>query len=134
MTRLKWSLQPLLVHICVLAYMCLCVYILIFLMLLFSHYVLSDSLWPLELQHPQPPCPSLSPGLLKLMSIESKMPPNHLLLCRLLLLLPSVFPRIRVFSNELALHIWWPKYWSFSFKSYIKFLIHFELLFMSDIK
>ena len=97
--------------------MCLCVYTLIFLMLLFSHYVLSDSIQPLELQHPQPPCPSLSPGLLKLMSIESVMPPNHLIHCLLLLLLPSVFPSIRVFSNELALHILWPKYWSFSFST-----------------
>ena len=50
--------------------------------------------------------------LLKLMSIESVMPSNHLILCRLLLLLPSVFPSIRVFSNEFALHIRWPKYWS----------------------
>ena len=54
-------------------------------------------------------------GLLKLMSIESVMPSNHLILCRPLLLLPSVFPSIRVFSNESALLIRWPKYWSFSF-------------------
>ena len=52
---------------------------------------------------------------LKLMSIESVMPSNHLILCRPLLLLPSIFPSIRVFSNESALHIRWPKYWSFSF-------------------
>ena len=51
----------------------------------------------------------------KLMSFESVMPPNHLILCRPLLLLPSIFPNIRVFSNESALHIRWPKYWSFSF-------------------
>ena len=49
------------------------------------------------------------------MSIESLMPPNHLILCCSLLLLPSVFPSIRVFSNESAFHIRWPKYWSFSF-------------------
>ena len=49
------------------------------------------------------------------MSTESVMPSNHLILCRPLLLLPSIFPTIRVFSNELALHIRWPKYWSFSF-------------------
>ena len=61
-----------------------------------------------------------SRSLLKLMSIESVMPPNHLILCPPLLLLPSIFPCIRVFSKEfrnlgyLALHIWWPKYWSFS--------------------
>ena len=54
-------------------------------------------------------------SLLKLMFIESVMPSNHLTLCGLLLLLPSVFPSIRVLSNELALHIRWPKYWSFSF-------------------
>ena len=51
----------------------------------------------------------------KPMSIESVMPSNHLILCRPLLLLPSIFPSIKVFSNESALHIRWPKYWSFSF-------------------
>ena len=51
----------------------------------------------------------------KSMSIESMMPSNHLILCRLLLLLPSIFLSIRVFSNESALYIRWPKYWSFSF-------------------
>ena len=56
----------------------------------------------------------ISWSLLKFMSIESVMPSNHLILCHLLLLLPSVFPNIRVFSNELALCIRWPKYWSFS--------------------
>ena len=56
-----------------------------------------------------------SQSLPKPMSIESVMPSNHLILCRLLLLLPSIFPSIRVFSNESALHIRWPKYWSFSF-------------------
>ena len=56
-----------------------------------------------------------SRGLLKLMSIESVMPSNHLILCCSLLLLPSIFPSIRVFSNESVLHNRWPKYWSFSF-------------------
>ena len=56
-------------------------------------------------------------SLLKLMSIESVMPSNHLILCRPLLLLPSIFPSIRVFSNESVLHIRWQKYWSFSFNS-----------------
>ena len=51
----------------------------------------------------------------KIMSIESVMPSNHLILCHSLLLLPSIFPRIRVFSKESVLHIRWPKYWSFSF-------------------
>ena len=54
-------------------------------------------------------------SLPKLMSIESVMPSNHLILCRPLLLLPSIFPNIRVFSNESSLCIRWPKYWSFSF-------------------
>ena len=54
-------------------------------------------------------------SLLKLMSSESMMPSNHLILCHPLLLLPSIFPSIRVFSNESALRIRWPKYWSFSF-------------------
>ena len=56
-----------------------------------------------------------SGSLLKPMSIESVMSSNHLIFCRPLLLLPSVFHSIRVFSNESALHIRWPKYWSFSF-------------------
>ena len=56
-----------------------------------------------------------SRSLLKLMSIESVMPSNHLILCCPLLFLPLIFPSIRVFSNELVLHIRWPKYWSFSF-------------------
>ena len=55
------------------------------------------------------------PELPKLVSIESVMPSNHLILCRPLLLLPSIFPSVRVFSNELALRIRWPKYWSFIF-------------------
>ena len=54
-------------------------------------------------------------NLVKLMSIELVMPSNHLILCRPLFLLPSIFPSIRVFSNESALHIRWPEYWSFSF-------------------
>ena len=51
------------------------------------------------------------------MSIKSVMPSSHLILCHPLLLLPSIFPSIRVFSNESALHIWWPRYWSFSFNT-----------------
>ena len=54
-------------------------------------------------------------SLPKFLSIESVMPSNHLILCRPLLLVPSIFPSIRVFSNESALHIRWPKYWSFNF-------------------
>ena len=63
---------------------------------------------------------TISQSLLKLMSIESVMPSNHLILCRPLLLLPSTFSSIRVFSNELALHIRWPNYWSFSISPSIK--------------
>ena len=54
-------------------------------------------------------------SLPRLMSIESVMPSNHLILCHPLLLMPSIFPSVRVFSNESSLHIRWPKYWSFSF-------------------
>ena len=57
-----------------------------------------------------------SRSLLKLMSIESMVPSNHLILCHPLLLLPSIFPSVRAFSNESALHIKWPKCWNFSFR------------------
>ena len=69
---------------------------------------------PVNCSTPGLPIP-VSWSLLKLVSIESVMPSNHLILCYPLLLLPSIFPSIRVFSNELALCIRWPKYWSFSF-------------------
>ena len=65
--------------------------------------------------HARPPCPSPTPGVHSLMSIESVMPSNHLILCHPLLLLPSIFPNIRVFSNASVLSIRWPNYWSFSF-------------------
>ena len=77
---------------------------------------MSDSLRPHGLQTAcQASCPSPTPGACSLMSIESVMPSNHLILCRPLLLLPSILPSIRVFSNESALHIRWQKYWNFSF-------------------
>ena len=81
----------------------------------FSHSVVSDSatLWTAARQTSLSITNSWS--LLKLMSTESVMPSNHLILCCPLLLLPSIFPNIRVFSNESVLHIRWPKYWSFSF-------------------
>ena len=75
----------------------------------FSHSVLSNSVIPWTTAR------QASLSIIKFMSIESVMPSNHLILCHLLLLLPSIFPSIRVFSNESALHIRWPKYWSFSF-------------------
>jgi len=81
----------------------------------FSHSVVSDSLWPHGLQHARPPCPSPTPGVYSLMSTELVMPSNHLILCHPLLLLPSIFPSIRVFSNESVLCIRWSKYWSFIF-------------------
>ena len=82
----------------------------------FSCSVVPDSLPPHGLQHARFPCPSPnSQSLLKLMSIELVMPSDHLILCHPLLLLPSIFPSIRVFSNESVLHIRWPKYWSFRF-------------------
>ena len=85
------------------------------LLLLFSHSVVSNSLPPYELlAHQVSLSNTNSVSLLKLMSIESVMPSNCLILCYLLLLLPSIFPSIRVFSNELALRMRWPKYWSFS--------------------
>ena len=80
---------------------------------------MSNSLRPHELQHTRPTCPSQTVhqnmSLLKLMSIESVMPSSHLILCHPLLLPPPIPPSIRVFSNELTLHMRWPKHWSFSF-------------------
>ena len=71
---------------------------------------------PMDCSTPGFPVPiTTSQSLPKLMSIESVMPSNHPILCRPLLLSPSIVPSIRVFSNESALHIRWPKYWSFSF-------------------
>ena len=84
-------------------------------MLLFTHQGMSNSLWPHKLQHTKFLSFIVSQSLLKLMSIESVMPSNHLILCCPLFLLPSVFPRIRVFSNELVFCISWPKCRSFSF-------------------
>ena len=80
-----------------------------------SRLVVSDSVTPWTAACQASLSITNSQGLLKLMSIESVMPSNHLILCRPLLLLPSIFPSIRVFSNESALLIRWPKSWSFSF-------------------
>ena len=74
---------------------------------------MSYSLCPRGLQHAR--LLTISQSLLKFMSIESVILSDHLILCRPLLILPSIFPSIRVFSSELALHIRWPNYWSFSF-------------------
>ena len=75
---------------------------------LFSHSFMYNSLWPHGMQHAKLPS--------KLISIELVMPSNHFILCRPLLLPPSIFPGIRVFPNESVLRIRWPKYWSFSFR------------------
>ena len=82
----------------------------------FSYSVVSDSSQPHGLQHARLPWPSTNSwSLLKLTSIQLVMPLNLLILCRFLLFLPSIFPSIRVFASESVLHMWWPKYWSFSF-------------------
>ena len=82
----------------------------------FSLSVMSDSLRPHGLQYSRLPCPSPTPRACpNSCPVESVMPSSHLILCHTLLLLPSIFPSIRVFSNKLALCIGWPKYWSFSF-------------------
>ena len=104
---------------------------------------MSSSLLPHGLQYTRLPSPSPAPrSLLKLMPIELVMPSNHLILCNPLLLLPSIFPSIRVFSNELALDIRWPKYWRSSFSIspssehsvLISFRIHwFDLVVVQDI-
>ena len=83
--------------------------------MLFSCSVMSDSVTPWAAAHQASLSFSISQSLLKFMSIELVMPSNHLVLCHPLLLLPLIFPSIRVFSNESALCIRWPKYWSCSF-------------------
>ena len=79
------------------------------------HSVVSNSVIPWTAAHQASPFITNSWSLVKLMSIESVMPSNHLILSRPLLLLPLIFPSNRVFTNEPVLHIRWPKYWSFSF-------------------
>ena len=81
------------------------------------HSVLSNSLQPMDSAHQASLKITNSQSLLKLLSFTLVMPSNHLILRCPLLLLPSIFPSIRVFSNESALHIRWPKYWSFSISS-----------------
>ena len=87
----------------------------IYLIFRFSHSVVSNSATPWTAAHQASLSITNSPSLLKLMSMELVMPSNHLILCHPLLLLPSIFPSIRVFSNESVLRITWPKFWSFSF-------------------
>ena len=85
----------------------------------FSCSVESDSLWLHELQHARPPCPWPTPSVYPNSCPLSRWCHPTFSSCRPLLLLPSVFPSIRVFSNESALRIRWPKYWSFSFKAMV---------------
>ena len=93
---------------------------------------MSNSLQPHGLQHARLPCPSPTSNMsfLKLMSIESVMLSSHLILCHPLLLLPSIFPSIRVFSSESALCVRWPKYWSCSIHPSSEYsgLISFRLI------
>ena len=81
----------------------------------FSCSVLSDPATPWTVAYQAFLSITKSQSLLKLMSIKSVMPSSHLILCHSFLLLPSIFPSSKVFSNESVLHIRWPKYWSFSF-------------------
>ena len=99
-----WAILLLAVYICLI--------LLIVVIQLLSHVQLFVTPWTVAYQTSL--SFTISQSMLKLMSIEWVMPSNHLILS-LLLLLPSIFPRVRVFSNELALRIRWPKYWSFSF-------------------
>ena len=80
----------------------------------FSSLVMSNTLWPHGMESSRPPCLSPTPRVCS-NSCQSRWWSNHLILCCPLLLLPSIFPSISVFSNESTLHIRWPKYWSFSF-------------------
>ena len=82
--------------------------------LLFSHSVISDSLWFHEVQHTRLPCPLLSPGVCSNSFPLSRWCHPTISSCHPHLLLPSIFPSIKIFSSELALHIRWQKYWSFS--------------------
>ena len=110
----NWIIWPLLtgitsiylMHACVLSH---------FSSVQFSHSVVSDFAIPWIAAYQASLSITNSQSLLKLMSINSVMTSNHLILCRPLLVLPSIFPSSRVFSRESVLHIRWPKYWSFSF-------------------
>ena len=84
-------------------------------LLSFSRSVVSDSATPWTAAHQASLAFTISRSLLKLMSVKLVMPTNHLILCHPLILLPSIFPSIRVFTNDSALQIRWPRYWSFSF-------------------
>ena len=104
------------IYVCVCVCVCVCVYVCMY---QFSSVQSLSTVWLFATPWTAAFQASLSItnswSLLKLMSIKSVMPSNHLILCHPLLLLPSIFPSIRVFSSDSVLHIRWPKYWSFSF-------------------
>ena len=84
---------------------------------MFSRSVMSNSLWPRGMQHARPPCPSPIPGVYPNSNLLTRWRhPTSVILCHPLLLLPSIFPSIRVFSKESVLHIRWLQYWTCSFK------------------
>ena len=95
----------------------------------FSCWVMFNSLWPYGLQHTSLPVYCQLSEVIQLMSIESVMPSNHLILCHTLLLLPSIFPRVTVFSNGSVLHIRWPTYWTFNISPFNEYwgLISFRM-------
>ena len=93
----------------------------------FSRSVVSDSLPACGLQHARPPCPSPTPGVHSNSCPSSRWCHPTISFCCLLLLPPSIFPIIRVFSNQSVLHIRWPEYWSFSFSNEYSGLISFRM-------
>ena len=99
----------------IIMYLILLTYLCLFSSVQFSHSIVSDSVTPWTTAHQASLSITNSWSLLKLMSIELVIPPNHLNLCCPLLLPLSIFPSMRAFSNESALHIRWTKYWSFNF-------------------
>ena len=112
--ELFWELREITVCVCmyVCVCVCVCVYICIYGLLLFSQSVVSNSLWLHVLQNSQDFLSfTICQNLFTLMCVELVMPSNHLILCRCLLLLPSIFPNVRVFPNELALHVRWSNCW-----------------------
>ena len=96
--------------------------------LLFSQSVVSDSVTPWNAACQASLSFTISRSLFKLMSIESVIPSNHLILCHPLLLLPSIFPSLRVFFTESALHIRWPEYWSFSLHQSFQWIFRVDFL------
>ena len=93
----------------------------------FSYSVVPDSLQSHGLQYSRPPCPSPTPEFSQTHVHWVSDTSNHLILCHPLILLPSIFPGIRVFSSESVLHIRWPKYWSFTFSMNMLNMLHLPM-------